>query len=274
MSVVGELARHPLRQAELAGERVDLALEQARDRLHVGQPVASLDEEPLVVLEQVRRADHGVAQAVGPGVLEELSHALLHVVAASSSRYGARRHPLLLLAAVRALDDEREDDDAAARDGAHQLVAPVGLVVGEDLADRLVAARVAAKGVEGCADRLLDRRAPSDSRVPRGRSSAADVALGQQQATPASAPRALQQIAGGDAGVDPPETATTAPRRCRPPIAFAVPAASRCADSAGSNGTPFGASIVCSAVSPASLIALMLGAGSADRLGRIGAGPV
>ena len=62
-------ARDRLRQPELPCQRVDLTLVEAGDRLHVGESVAALDEEPLVVLEQVRRADHRVGEPVGPRVL-------------------------------------------------------------------------------------------------------------------------------------------------------------------------------------------------------------
>ena len=72
---------------------------------------------------------------------------------------------------VRALDDEREDDDPAGRRGAHQLVLPGRLVVGEDASDRLVAAPVAAERLQGAGDRLLLGRAPrARERAPgRGR---------------------------------------------------------------------------------------------------------
>ena len=81
----------------------------------------------------------------------------------------------------------------------------LGLVVGEDHADRLVAAAVAAEPLERGGDRLLDAsRAPSFSASSRPRSEdvVADVALGQAQAQHVLGRRARARRAGDDAGVD------------------------------------------------------------------------
>ena len=176
--------RDRLRQPELAREQVDLALVEARDRLHVREPVPALDEEPLVVLEQVRGPDHGIAQPVGPRVLDQLPHPLLDVGGGDQLPVRLGGHPFALLRSVRALHDERENDHPARRRRANQLVLPRRLVIGEHAADRLVAPPVAAQGLERVGDRLL--LGPRAERVRQleaevgGR--AADVPLREPQA--------------------------------------------------------------------------------------------
>ena len=192
------------RKPELAGEEVHLALVEAGDRLDVGQPVAALDEEPLVVLEEVRRADDGVPEPIGPGVLEELPHALLHVRRGDQLAVGLRRQPPGFLGAVRALDDEGEEDGPARGRGADELVPPARLVVREDVADRVVAAPVAAEPLERRRDRLLDR--PRAERLrqlePEIGRGAADVALGQSEAEHVLGAERAHADRGHDPGVD------------------------------------------------------------------------
>ena len=173
-----------LGEAEQAGELVYLPFVEARDRLDVGEAVAALDEEALVVLEQVGRADDRVAERVGPGVLDQLAHALLHVRGREQGPVGVGWHPAGLLGAVRWLHHDREHDHAAGRSGAHQLVAPGRLVVFKHRANRLVAAAVAAEALERVGDRLLfgwgaQRAGELETEIERGR---ADVALGKPQA--------------------------------------------------------------------------------------------
>ena len=68
-----------LGQAQVPRHAVHLRLVEMRDRLDVGRAVAVLDEEALVVLQPVRRADHGVVEPVGVEVFERLADALLEV---------------------------------------------------------------------------------------------------------------------------------------------------------------------------------------------------
>ena len=56
MSVVGGLRRISSVDAEVFRQLIDLRLVEVRDRLDVGDSVALLDEEALVVFEAVRRA--------------------------------------------------------------------------------------------------------------------------------------------------------------------------------------------------------------------------
>jgi len=60
-------------------ECVHLRFVQVGDGLHVRQPVSAFDEEPLVVLEPVGRADDGVVKPVGVEVLQHRPDALLEV---------------------------------------------------------------------------------------------------------------------------------------------------------------------------------------------------
>jgi len=107
--------------------------------------------------------------------------------------------------AVRTLDDEREDDHAARRLRSHELVRPTGLVLREDLADRVVLPAVAAERLEHRADGLLDGRGAERLRElePEIRGALAEVALGQTQRHHALRPQCTRAQAGGDARVDP-----------------------------------------------------------------------
>ena len=63
------------------------------DGFDVGRTVAVLDEETLVVLEPIRRADDRVVQAIGVKVFDRLAHTLLEI--------GRRHHLQILLQAQR-----------------------------------------------------------------------------------------------------------------------------------------------------------------------------
>ena len=178
MSVVGGRRADLLGHAEVLGELVDLGLVEMRDRLHVGGAVAALDEEALVVLEPVRRADDGVVEPVGVVVLEHLARALLEVRRGDHLAIGVGREPRLRALPLRRLRDDGEETEALAvqRARQHDLGAPVRAVVGNHAADRLVPAPVAAGrleqiGVMSSSDRLdadaLRREPAQGERVGR-----------------------------------------------------------------------------------------------------------
>ena len=124
-------------------------------------------------------------------------------VAAISLRYVVAGIALLLARPVRLLDHEREQDHAAGC-GAHDLVLPVRLVLGEDLLDRLVAAAVAAEALERGRDRLLALRGAEALReleAEVGRA-LADVALGHAQEQHVLRAECAHGERGADAGVD------------------------------------------------------------------------
>ena len=68
-----------VRHMQVFGELVDLRFVDVRDRLEVGEPIAALHKEALIMLEAVRRAGDGIVQPVGVEVLDHLPHALLEV---------------------------------------------------------------------------------------------------------------------------------------------------------------------------------------------------
>ena len=64
---------------KILGQLIDLGFVEVRDRLDVGGAVAELDKKPLVVFQTVRRAGHGIVQAIGVVVFKHLARALLEI---------------------------------------------------------------------------------------------------------------------------------------------------------------------------------------------------
>ena len=90
----------------MLGEPVDLRLVQVGDRLCVGCPVPELDEEALVVLQPVWRANDGVIQAIRVEVLEHLPRSLLEVRRRHDHPVLLGRQPDLECFPLRRLRDE------------------------------------------------------------------------------------------------------------------------------------------------------------------------
>ena len=170
------------------------------------RPSPPLTKKPWSYSSRFGRPGHGVGEPVGPRVLDQLAHPLLHVGRGEQLAVGARRHPPLLGRAVGALDHQREDDDPAGRRrsgracGASSARSP-----GRPLADRLVAAPVAAEPLERVRDRLLDafrRRALSASSRPRSEEASPTSRSGKPQAEDALGPERPDADPGDDARVD------------------------------------------------------------------------
>ena len=68
-----------LRHLEVLSERVDLGLVEMHDGLEVGGPIPLLHEEPLIVLDKVRRSGDGKVQAIGVVVLHHHPRSLLEI---------------------------------------------------------------------------------------------------------------------------------------------------------------------------------------------------
>ena len=145
--------------AEELGHRVHLGLVQVRDRLDVGRTVAEFHEEPLVVLEAVRRARRDVVQRVRVVVLEHLAGALLEVVGRQNPQVGVDRQPGA--GTGRRPGPRRRWSTAAAsrsppRALQDELRLPFRAVLGNHLADGVVVAAVAAERVQDAGE-LLQR---------------------------------------------------------------------------------------------------------------------
>ena len=94
------------RHLEVLSEREDLGLVEVGDRLEVRGPVPLLDEEPLVVLDEVRRAGHGEVEPIGVVVLHHLPRSLLEVRGRHHLEVGGRRHAGSSLVAIRVRDGQ------------------------------------------------------------------------------------------------------------------------------------------------------------------------
>ena len=148
----------PLGDVQVLGELVDLRLVEVRDRLHVSGAVAELDEESLVVLEPVRRADDRVVERVGVEVLEHLPRPLLEVRGGHDRQVLVRREPRLDGLALRRLGHEREQTVRVGSEHRREddLEQPALAELRNHPADGLVAPLVAARGAQDLGDVLDD----------------------------------------------------------------------------------------------------------------------
>jgi hypothetical protein len=130
-----------LGDAQRARHRVHLALVEMGDRLEVRRAVPPLHEEPLVVLQPVRSARHGVVEPFSPEILGELPGALLHVGRRDDREIRRQREARAALGAVGCGDDEAEDVEAGVVFdlGENDLRAPTRAVLREHRADGRVA---------------------------------------------------------------------------------------------------------------------------------------
>src|SRR5438093_2302724 len=194
--------------AKMASQRVDLALVQTGDGLHIGGAVAELHEESLVVLETIGRARDGIAQAVGVVVLQHLSDALLEIGRGHDLEIRARRQTEAAFVAGPGADDELEEVQELALERVareNDLPRQIGLEVNEDTAHRGVPDLITAGRLEHRRDvvDLVRDLEPLAESAPVDEALRARVALGEEQredALRSESPDAERRDAGG---VDP-----------------------------------------------------------------------
>ncbi len=146
----GPAAADRFGHAEVFGHAVNLGFVEVGNGLEVGRAVAILDEEPLVVLQPVGCAHHGVAQAVGVVVFHHLSHPLLEVRGGHDRLVGLQGEPCPPHLAVGQLDHQGENPvgGLAEEAGEHDLRFAARPVFGKHGTDRLVSPPVAAGRLE------------------------------------------------------------------------------------------------------------------------------
>src|SRR5206468_6043712 len=116
------------------------------DRLYVGEAIASLHEEPLIVLQAVGGAQDGEMEPVGVIVLEHLPDTLLEVCGGYDLAKLARREAHLPdVAAGRLYGDVTDVQPPGVQPAPlqHQLTAPSLPICGHEPPDRRIAPRVA-----------------------------------------------------------------------------------------------------------------------------------
>src|SRR5881398_2478190 len=121
------------------------------DRLYVGEAIASLHEEPLIVLQAVGGAQDGEMEPVGVIVLEHLPDTLLEVCGGYDlAKLASREAHLPDVAAGRLYGDVTDVQPPGVQPAPlqHQLTAPSLPICGHEPPDRRIAPRVAAARVE------------------------------------------------------------------------------------------------------------------------------
>ena len=144
--------------AEVFSELIDLALVQGSDRLRIGEPIAALHEEALVIFETIRRAEHRVVQAVGVIVLEHRASTLFEIRSRNDLTIFRRGQSHLAHLSARRLHHQVGDVDAIAFKPIprhDQLAAPIVAELGNHSTDRFVATLIAARAIEHRRD-ILD----------------------------------------------------------------------------------------------------------------------
>src|SRR5262249_36765649 len=134
---------------------IDLSLVEVSDRLHIREPVATLYEESLIVLQAIGSTHDRVMQPVAMEILDHFADPLLEVRGRDNLPIlGTRQADSTLFSARRLHHDVGHVDQTAALAivGQNQFAAPVVAEFGNDPADRVIAAAVAAGAFEDRGD--------------------------------------------------------------------------------------------------------------------------
>src|SRR5688572_22114011 len=133
----------------MARQRIDLALVKMCNGLDVGTPISIFHEEPLIVLEAIRRAYDGVVEPVSVEIFDSLADSLFEVGCRDDLQVFAQAQSLSPDLAAGRPHHEVEVVHATFQSACnHDLVLPRTFVIRENPPNGLIAPAIASDRLE------------------------------------------------------------------------------------------------------------------------------